>query len=245
MHEVCLATPAIADRQILIRTTGHLYAVEKGLASTVPAPEEARPAPFPSEYPPDLELRFDDFEDGDLIAGTGVRWQTFTDGVSTARLVPVDGGAGGTARAVRLAGKLATGAARGPLAQMYQPFDRGAVSTRLAGLGGLRFWDRGNVAFDVSFNCGDGGSGADVELTEQWRLIEIGVDELTRTFADPPTAAWTGNDCVGLYVSRRSPENVGEFWVEVDEIVFYGLDARRSPLALPPPRAQPPVGAER
>ena len=33
MDEVCLATPAISEGQILIRTTGHLYALEDGVSS--------------------------------------------------------------------------------------------------------------------------------------------------------------------------------------------------------------------
>ena len=33
MDEVCLATPAISEGQILIRTTGHLFALEPGVSS--------------------------------------------------------------------------------------------------------------------------------------------------------------------------------------------------------------------
>ncbi len=227
MHEVCLATPAISEGQIFIRTTGHLYAVEAGVAPTAAAPEDAPLPPFPAEFPPDLVLDFDDFEDGDLIANTGVRWQTFTNGVSTAGIELVDGGAEETTRAARLTGELSVGAARGPLAQMYLPFDRGAVRTSLANLGGVRFFARGSGSFDVSFNCGQGGSGREIEVSEQWRLIEIDVNELTSTFADPPSAPWVGARCVGLYLSRRSEANMGEFWLEVDEIVFYGAEASR------------------
>ncbi len=226
MHEVCLATPAISAGQIFIRTTGHLYAVEAGIAATVVAPAETPLPPFPAEFAPDLVLNFDDFEDGDLIANTGVRWQTFTNGVSTASLQLVDGGAAGTTKAARLTGELALGAARGPLAQMYLPFDRGAMSTNLANLGGVRFWARGSGAVDISFNCrGGGGSGAEFDVSEEWRLIEIGVNELTTTFADPPSAAWIGEACVGLYLSRRSAANTGEFWFEIDEVVFFGVGA--------------------
>ncbi|MEE9179472.1 MAG: hypothetical protein V3U22_01145, partial [Vicinamibacteria bacterium] len=162
----------------------------------------------------------------DLIANTGVRWQTFTNGVSTASLQLVDGGAAGTTKAARLTGELALGAARGPLAQMYLPFDRGAMSTSLVNLGGVRFWARGSGAVDISFNCrGRGGSGAELDVSQEWRLIEIDVNELTRTFGDPPSAAWTGAACVGLYLSRRSGANIGEFWFEIDEVVFFGAGA--------------------
>jgi len=226
MHEVCLATPAISEGEIFIRTTGHLYAVSAGIAPTAAAPEDMSLPPFPGEFPPDLVLDFDDFEDGDLIANTGVRWQTFTNGVSTGSLELVDGGAAGTARAARFTGELTVGAARGPLSQMYLPFDRGAVRTSLADLGGVRFWARGSSTIDVEFRCGVGGSGAEIDVSEEWRLVEIDVADLTSTFANPPRAAWAGTGCVGLYFSRRSAANAGEFWFEVDEVVFYGADAR-------------------
>jgi hypothetical protein len=62
----------------------------------------------------DLVLPFDDFEDGDLIANTGVRWQAFTNGVSTGQLARGDSGADNTAAAARFSGELKVGAARGP-----------------------------------------------------------------------------------------------------------------------------------
>lgn len=228
MNEVCLATPAISEGQIFIRTTDHLFAVAEGFAPTVASSERATSIPFPAELTAALVVPFDDFEDGDLFAHTGVRWQTFTNGVSAARLRLVDGGAGGSATAARLTGELALGAARGPLAQMYVPFDRGAVRADLGNLGGVRFYARGSSSFDLSLRCTGGGSGTQLEVSEQWRLFELGADELTQTFARPPTAAWSGTACVGLYFSRRSAANIGEFWFEVDEITFYGADAWES-----------------
>ena len=227
MDEVCLATPAVSEGQMFIRTTSHLYAVEAGIAPTLTASEGASLPPFPAEFPADLSLSFDDFEDADLIARTGVRWQTFTNGVSTAQLELIDSGANGTAAAARLSGELALGAARGPLAQMYLPFDRGAMPSNLENLGGVRFYVRGSGSIDVSLNCRGGGSGRELDVTEEWRLIELGAAEFTRTFGPRPTAEWNGSACVGLYFSRRSPENIGEFWFEIDEIVFFGTEARQ------------------
>jgi outer membrane protein assembly factor BamB len=227
MNEVCLATPAISEGQMFIRTTSHLYALEAGIAPSVVTAEDEPLPPFPSEYGPDLVLRFDDFEDRDLIANTGVRWQTFTNGVSTASLQLVDGGAAGTTTAARLEGELALGAARGPLAQMYLPFDRGAVTADLSNLGGVRFWARGSGTIDLSFNCRAGGSGIELDVSGEWRLIEVEVDEMTATFGEPARAPWDGAECVGLYLSRRSAANTGAFWFEIDELVLYGADAWR------------------
>ena len=71
MDEVCLATPAISEGQLIIRTTGHLVAVRDGIAPTI---AEAKPssAPFPAALAADRVLPFEDFEDGDLFAHTGV-----------------------------------------------------------------------------------------------------------------------------------------------------------------------------
>ena len=235
MDEVCLATPAISEGQMFIRTTGHLYALEAGIAATAAAPVETPLLPFPASFAADAELLFDDFEDGDLIAQTGVRWQTFTNGVSTADLALVDGGAAATANAARVTGELAAGAARGPLAQMYLPFDRGAVTTNLESLGGVRLYARGSGSFDLSFNCRNGGSGARLDVSDDWRMIEVEASRLTLTFGQPQTAEWSGAECIGLYLSTRSAANIGDFWLEVDEIVFYGTDA----WALRAPRPTP------
>jgi outer membrane protein assembly factor BamB len=224
MGEVCLATPAISEGQMFIRTTGHLLAVTDGIAPRVSAARESRPTSFPAELPARLVLPFDDFEDGDLRARTGVRWQTFTDGVSSAALRLVDAGAASTSTAARLDGALALGAVRGPLAQMYVPFDRGAVPVNLEHLGGIRFYVRSSRAFDLTFRCADGEFGKELEPSEQWRLVELGADELMPVPADA-TGAWNGTECVGLYFSRRGAASVGDFWFEVDEITLYGASA--------------------
>jgi len=226
MGEVCLATPAISAGQIFIRTTGHLVAVTDGIAPVAAATEDSSSAPFPAELAAGLVLPFDDFEDGDLFAHTGVRWQTFTNGVSTATLRLVDGGAAATSTAARIDGELAIGAARGPLAQMYQPFDRGAVPISLENLGGVRFYARGSHPLELTFACAGGEFGKEVEVSEEWRLIERGANELAPISGPAPAAVdWSGTDCRGLYFSRRGAANIGEFWFEVDEITFYGVDA--------------------
>ena len=232
MGEVCLATPAISEGQIFIRTTGHLLAVTNSIAPEVALAEGFSSAPFPTELAADQVLPFDDFEDGDLLAHTGVRWQTFTNGVSGAALQLVDNGAAATAQAARLEGKLTLGAARGPLAQMYQPFDRGAVPINLENLGGIRFYARGSSPFELTLRCGDGEVGKELDTSEEWQLIELSADELTPISGSPQVVdwrwgagGWSGNGCIGLYFSRRGASNIGEFWFEVDEITFYGADA--------------------
>ncbi len=226
MGAVCLATPAISGGQMFIRTTEHLVAVsgEPGALGTDAA---ARPSPaeFPESVAPDLALPFDDFEDADYFAETGVRWQTFTNGVSTADLSLVEGGAADTTMAARVDGELAIGAARGPLAQMYQPFDRGAVPVNLESLGGIRFFARGSHDFQLTFNCADGEFGQEVTLSEGWQLVEISAEELVRLAGQGPDVAWTGEACRFLTFSRRGEQSLGTFWFEVDEITVYGADA--------------------
>lgn len=222
MGEVCLAMPAISDGQILIRTTGHLIAAAAGIAPAVAATTGAETTPFPAQLATDATLPFDDFEDGDAFANTGVRWQTFTNGVSTADLRLVEAGAAATARAARLDGELLLGAARGPLAQMYLPFDRGAMPVDLSQLGGVVLYARGSGSFELSLRCADGEFGAELAASEEWRRIEIGVDEL-RALGEPETpAAWNGTGCRGLYLSRRGQAALGEFWFEVDEVSLHG-----------------------
>ncbi len=228
MGEVCLATPAISEGQLFIRTTGHLFAVTDGIAPDVATAGGTSLTPFPADLAPDLVLPLDGFDDGDLLAHTGVRWQTFTNGISAAALRLVDGGAAATSTAARLDGELAPGAARGPLAQMYLPFDRGAVPINLENLGGVRFYARGGHAFELSFRCGDGEFGKELKASEEWRLVELGADELTPIPGPAPAVDWSGADCIALYFSRRGDANIGAFWFEVDEITFYGVDAWKS-----------------
>jgi len=225
MGEVCLATPAISEGQMFIRTAGHLVAVTDGIAPAAAAAAGAASTPFPADLPTGLTLPFDSFEDGDLLASTGVRWQTFTNGVSAAALELVEGGAAGTATAARIDGELTLGAERGPLAQMYLPFDRGAVPVDLSNLGGVRFYARGSSTLELTFGCADGEFGKEIEMSPEWRQVALGANELT-AFNEPTTpAAWNGTGCRGMYLSRRGDANLGEFWFEIDEITFYGLEA--------------------
>ena len=218
MGEVCLATPAISEGQIIIRTTRQLVAAAEGAA---PARTAARTAatPFPAALAAGETLALDDFEDGDLLSHTGVRWQTFTNGVSSARLQLAEGGA------ARVEGTLAAGAARGPLAQMYQPFDRGAAPVSLENLGGVRLRARGNRDFEMTIRCGGAAFGAELDVSGEWRQIELGVGELAPIAGD---AAWSGAGCVGIYLSRRGEADLGEFWFEVDDITLFGSEAWES-----------------
>jgi hypothetical protein len=228
MGEVCLATPAISEGQMFIRTTSHLLAVTDGIAPEMAAATAGDAvASFPTELPAALTLPFDDFEDGDLFANTAVRWQTFTNGVSAAALRLVDGGAGSTSTAARVDGTLAVGAARGPLAQMYLPFDRGAVPVSLEQLGGVRFYARGSNPFELTFRCGDGEFGKAIAASEEWQLVELAASELVPILQPAPDegTSWSGSSCTGLYFSRRGTADLGDFWFEVDEITFYGADA--------------------
>lgn len=225
MGEVCLATPAISEGQIFVRTAGHLLALTDGIAPEVAATKNSAATPFPAELPGGLTLPFDSFEDGDLFANTGVRWQTFTNGVSEATLQLVEGGGAGTSKAARVEGELALGAERGPLAQMYVPFDRGAMPIGLEELGGVRLYVRGSNPIELTFRCGRNEFGKELETSQEWRRIDLGADELMQFGAPTAAVDWSGANCRGLHLSRRGDVNLGEFWFEVDEIIFYGVEA--------------------
>ncbi|MCY3746777.1 MAG: PQQ-binding-like beta-propeller repeat protein, partial [Acidobacteria bacterium] len=227
MDEVCLATPAISEGQLIIRTTNHLVALRDGIAPTMAASKPSS-TPFPEDLAADQVVAFDDFEDGDLFAHTGVRWHTFTNGVSSADLSLIAGGAAATPAAARVDGTLASGAARGPLAQMYQPFDRGGNPISLENLGGIRFHARGSHAFELTFRCSGVGFGKRVEVADDWRLVELGADDLKPVEVPEGAALWDGARCTGLYLSRRGEAELGEFWFEVDEFTLYGEDAWES-----------------
>ena len=227
MDEVCLATPAISEGQLIVRTTNHLVALRDGVAPTMAASKPSS-TPFPENLAADRVLAFDDFEDGDLFAHTGVRWHTFTNGVSNADLSLAAGGAASTPAAARVDGTLASGAARGPLAQMYQPFDRGGNPISLENLGGIRFHARGSHAFELTFRCSGVGFGKRVEVADDWRLVELGADDLKPVEVPEDAALWDGARCTGLYLSRRGESELGEFWFEVDEFTLYGEDAWES-----------------
>lgn len=227
MDEVCLATPAISEGQIFIRTTNHLVAIRDGIAPTMAAATESS-SPFPEVFPTDLVLLFDDFEDGDLFAHTGVRWHTFTNGVSSADLSLAAGGAASTPGAARVDGTLAAGAVRGPLAQMYQPFDRGGVPVSLEDLGGIRLHARGSHSFELTFRCSGVDFGREVEISEEWQVVELAADELVPVAVPEGAALWDGARCTGIYLSRRGESELGDFWFEVDELTLYGKDAWES-----------------
>ncbi len=221
MGAVCLATPAISDGQVLVRTTDGMVAVTEGIAPTRTASGDPFMY-FPAVLEPTAELPLDDFEDGDLFSHTGVRWQTFTNGVSTADLGSVSGGAGGSERAARVDGVLAAGAARGPLAQMYQPFDRGAAPVDLGALGRIRFSARGSHPFQVTIRCNGVEYGTELAVTGDWQDYELTPGDLAPLAGreDPP--AWSGEACDGMYFSRRGESDLGEFWFEVDGITLSG-----------------------
>ncbi len=209
MGAVCLATPAISDGQLFVRTTQGLVATARGIAPARAA-SGAPFTPFPAELDATAELPLDDFEDGDLFSHTGVRWQTFTNGVSTADLSLSDG-------AARLEGVLAAGAARGPLAQMYQPFDRGAAPVDLRNLGGVRVSARGSHPFRLTIRCDGVEYGAELAAAADWRDYRLTPGEF-----EPPS--WSGAACDGMYFSRRGAADLGPFWFEVDRITLFGSE---------------------
>ncbi len=224
MGGVCLATPAISGGQFLIRTTDRLVAAMDGVSlATAEGDALFGTTPFPDALAPGATLPLDDFEDGDLFSGTGVRWHTFTNGVSTADISIVRGGPSGAA--ARVDGELASGAERGPLAQMYQPFERGAAPVDLGGLGGIRLEARGSHPFQLTIRCRGTEYGTEIEVSETWERFEVAADALAPLRVTVDTEPWSGDRCGGFYLSRRGDADLGPFWFEVDGIVLYGTDA--------------------
>ncbi len=228
MGGVALATPAISDGQFLVRTTDRLVAAVEGASTTPVAVSIADRTPFPAALGAAEVLALDNFDDGDLFSETGVRWQTFTNGVSTAGLRLVDSGAGDGGSAVRVDGELLTGAARGPLAQMYQPFDRGAAPVSLRDLGGIRFHARGSRPFQLTIRCGRAEYGIEVAASDDWRPVEIEAGSLASFAAPTEAEAWSGDRCGGIYFSRRGEGELGPFWFELDAISLFGSAAWES-----------------
>ena len=179
MGEVCLATPAISEGQIFIRTTGHLVAVTDGIAPTRSRRRrDPRRLRFPPSWPPgsccpSTASKMETCSRTPVFAGkrspTASPRQTLRSSTTAPRQPRPPPG---------LDGELALGAARGPLAQMYQPFDRGAVPISLENLGGVRFYARGSHAFELTFGCAGGEFGKELDVSEEWRLVELGADEL-------------------------------------------------------------------
>lgn len=100
---------------------------------------------------------------------------------------------------------------------MYLPFDRGAVPVNLGNLGRVRFYARGSRSFELTFRCADGEFGKALDVSEEWRLVELGADELAPIPALVEAVDWNGTECIGLYYSRRGAASLGEFWFEVDD----------------------------
>lgn len=229
MGGVCLATPAISGGQFIVRTTDRLVAASEG-ASGTPVAETAVSdrTPFPEAIAADAVIELDDFEDADLFSNTGVRWHTFTNGESDIGLRLIPGGDPAAGGAVRARGELVPGAARGPLAQMYQPFDRGGARVELTELGGVRLHARGAQPFWLTIRCRGVEYGAEVEVTDAWSLVEVGTDAFRPLAAAPEAEGWTGRGCDGLYFSRRGGEDLGPFEFELDGIELFGKKAWES-----------------
>ena len=106
--------------------------------------------------------------------------------------------------------------------------DRGAQPVSLADFGGIRFHARGSHAFELTFRCSGIDFGKKMEISEDWRLAELGANDLKPVAVPEAAAYWDGERCIGLYLSRRGESELGTFWFEVDEFTLYGKDAWES-----------------
>ncbi len=223
MGAVCLATPALSDGQVLVRTASGLVAATEGVAPTRTASGDSF-AFFPREPGAAFEIALDDWEDGDLFSHSGVRWHTFTNGASSADASVVSPGADGQGSAARLDGVLEEGAARGPLAQLYQPFDRGAAPVNLEDLGRIRLSARGSHPFELTVRCRGVEYGVELPVTDEWSEFHLGPERFAALAGRPDPPPWSGRECDGIYFSRRGASDLGSFWFELDGLSLSGTE---------------------
>jgi len=185
----------------------------------------------------------DDFEDGDLVAGSGSAWVPIGDdllgGRTTLRLETTREGADGSRGALRLTGTIADGPASfGGAWTAVADGGRTADVSRFTGLR-LRLRGRGEVlvgvragplAKSVNFM-------AKATATADWSTVEIPFASLRPQGKglegerwDPLQARWLGVQTI--------PGIAGPVVIEIDDVAWIGA---RDPAAAPVPRAGEPA----
>lgn len=208
-------TADVTATRALVRVwkQGHpvdLGAVRARVAAAVAA--GARPAAAPAA----AGGLVSDFESGAPDARFGAGWLVTTDamrgGTSTGTLEVADGGAEGTAKALRVRGIVGpdanpwSGAMLYPGAQPMQPAD-------LSSTAGLRFRARGDSrAYTVLVFTRRGG------FMPSFRSFTAGPEWQTHTFAWSDFGGSTGADVTGIAWTANAPQGAFELWLDQVEL---------------------------
>lgn len=158
-----------------------------------------------------------DFEDGTLAAPLGLGWSESSDGMaggrSTVSLEVVEGGAGGSGRALRMTGEVAGGAPFAWAGALYMPGAAPFAPVDLSATEGLAFSIRGEApAFHVAAFSQAGGPipvTVPVEVTPEWTEVFL------------PWSRFPGLDPSGVTgISIGAGPAPGPFEVLLDRVVF-------------------------
>ena len=133
-----------ATRSIVGVWKGGLRVDRDAFANAVAAAQKAR-----GTVPAGLENGIvDDFEDGTLAPAFGTQWMPSADamagGESTGSIEVVDGGANGSAKALRVAGTISPKLPYAWYGAMWSPGPQPILPADLSSVEGLRFWTRGD-----------------------------------------------------------------------------------------------------
>jgi imidazolonepropionase-like amidohydrolase len=205
----------VTATRALVRVWKQGHPVDLGAVRTRVAAALAAGAQ-PAAAPAAVKGMVSDFESGSAQARFGAGWLVTTDamrgGTSTGTLEVADGGAEGTARALRVRGTVGpdanpwSGAMLFPGAQPMQPAD-------LSSTAGLRFRAKGDGrTYTVLVFTRRGG------MTPAFRSFTAGPEWQTHTFAWSDFGGSTGADVTGIAWTAGAPAGAYELWLDQVEL---------------------------
>lgn len=170
---------------------------------------------------------FDDFEDGDLEASSGLSWVVLTDeqfgGTSHATAEVVDGGAAGSGKSLHFQGET-TEEARIPVASVWAPVGKDGLAKDLSAYQGIRFFARGDGG---SFTAGArrgtsqvANFAAPFTAPQEWTHVEVPFAELKQVQPAMSPQEWSAQDVLWIGFSV-APGFIGPFDLEIDQVELY------------------------
>lgn len=209
-------TTDVTATRALVRVwkQGHamdLGAVRARVAAALAAP--AQPAGAGAEVSPGMVA---DFEGGTPAARFGAGWVVTTDamqgGASVGAMEVVEGGAEGTAKALRVRGTIAPGATQWSGAMLF-PGTQPMQPANLSATTGLRFRAKGDGrTYTVLVFTRSGG------MRPAFRTFTAGPEWRTHTFAWSDFGGTTGADVMGIAWTAGAPEGAYELWLDQVEL---------------------------